>query len=267
MKRSLLFFTDARRTGWRDEWFPHGLFSQPVTLPVLIQDSRFFTPSPTHPGSQPSEGPADSGSRPTPCHHSLTWHPVSFWWGLTRPHRRICRGLWSSSTFYHIKHCVTSHLIKEGRTEGRDRERKRQRKTWYSSTQLHHSFAVTIKNYTLCRKEGYRNVKEGKNGLECCLSSKHLGILLIKQACVVWLHHIWLHARSFIHADPEAWVLLGNVTEKCVVSARKVSVCGESWSCPAEGFSSKAQQECSSDRSSPSSGGRCSCLRNRIGSF
>lgn len=207
------------------------------------------------PGSQqgPSEGPADPRSCPTPRRHSLTWCPVSFGWDLTRPHRRICRGLWSSSTCYHIKHCVTSHLIKEGRTEGRDRERKRQRKTWYSSTQLHHSCAVTIKKDTLCRKVGYRNVKEGKNGLECCLSSKHLGTLLIKQARVVWLCHIWLHARSFIYADPEAWVLLGNVIQKCVVSARKVPVHGESWSCPAEGFSSKAQQGCSSDRSSPSS--------------
>ena len=139
---------------------------------------------------------------------------------------------------------------KEGQKGGTERERDRER----HDTQLHHSFAVTIKNYTLCRKEGYRNVKEGKNGLECCLSSEHLGTLLIKQARVVWLCHIWLHARSFIYADPEAWVLLGNVIQKCVVSARKVPVHGESWSCPAEGFSSKAQQGCSSDRSSPSSG-------------
>ena len=42
--------------------------------------------------------------------------------------------------------------------------------------------------------------------------------------------------------------------EKCVVSARKVSAHGESWACPAEGFSSKAQHRCSPDRSSPSSG-------------
>lgn len=124
----LLFFTDAKDRWKSAEMSDSPWFVQPASDPPSpdpgLQILHPLTPRLlTLWGPNLLRVPADS-SRPTMhATHDLLSLSLSGE-GLTRPHRRIYRSLWSSSTFYHIKHCVTSHLIKEGRTEGEGQREK-----------------------------------------------------------------------------------------------------------------------------------------------